>query len=104
MTVNGPIQKEKLGVTSPHEHALLDIRNQYVGARDDKSIGWNERVCKLNLEALRNDPYLLVSRRLLKSFAKRDALSASWALSVWTPCPRRWSTAFAALSAQNSLI
>ena len=34
MTVNGPIQKEKLGVTSPHEHALLDIRNQYVGARE----------------------------------------------------------------------
>ena len=65
MTVNGPIQKEKLGVTSPHEHALLDIRNQYVGARDDKSIGWNERVCKLNLEALMNDPYCRSDNLLL---------------------------------------
>lgn len=28
MTVNGVIRKEDLGITTPHEHALIDISNQ----------------------------------------------------------------------------
>ena len=29
MTVTGPVDADKLCVTLPHEHILIDIRNQY---------------------------------------------------------------------------
>ena len=31
MTVNGVVKKEELGITTPHEHALIDISIQYFG-------------------------------------------------------------------------
>ena len=58
-TVNGPIRKEDLGITSPHEHALIDIRNQYPGERTPGSIGWDGRVSKEYYEMLMADPYAL---------------------------------------------
>lgn len=59
MTVNGVISKEKLGITVPHEHALIDISNQYPGDRTPGSLGWDGKVSKEHYELLMADPYAL---------------------------------------------
>lgn len=59
MTVNGVIAKAKLGVTTPHEHALIDISNQYPGERSPKNPGWTEKVSRKHYELLMKDPYAL---------------------------------------------
>ena len=46
MTVNGVIAKAELGVTTPHEHALIDISNQYPGERSPNNPGWTEKVSR----------------------------------------------------------
>lgn len=59
MTVNGVIRKEELGVTTPHEHALIDIRNQYPGDCIPGSLGWDGKVSKEHYDLLMADPYAL---------------------------------------------
>ena len=58
-TVNGVIHKDKLGVTTPHEHALIDIRNQYPGDTTPGSLGWSGQVSREHYELLMSDPYTL---------------------------------------------
>lgn len=58
-TVNGVIRKEDLGITTPHEHALIDIRNQYPGDTTPGSLGWDGKVSKEYYELLMSDPYAL---------------------------------------------
>lgn len=55
MTVNGVIAKESLGITTPHEHALIDIRNQYPG----HAAGMHEKVTPEHYALLMSDPYAL---------------------------------------------
>lgn len=55
MTVNGVIAKETLGITTPHEHALIDIRNQYPG----HAAGMHEKVAPQHYDLLMSDPYAL---------------------------------------------
>ena len=59
MTVNGVIGKAELGVTTPHEHALIDISNQYPGARSPENPGWTEKVSRKHYDLLMKDPYAL---------------------------------------------
>ena len=59
MTVNGVIGKADLGVTTPHEHALIDISNQYPGERSPNNPGWTEKVGRKHYELLMKDPYAL---------------------------------------------
>ncbi len=59
MTVNGIIGKADLGVTTPHEHALIDISNQYPGERSPNNPGWVQKVGREHYELLMKDPYAL---------------------------------------------
>lgn len=59
MTVNGVIGKTELGVTTPHEHALIDISNQYPGRRSPDNPGWVEKVSRKHRDLLMKDPYAL---------------------------------------------
>ena len=65
MTVNGIIAKADLGVTSPHEHALIDISNQYPGERSANNPGWVEKVSREHYELLMRDPYALCDNLIL---------------------------------------
>lgn len=65
MTVNGVIRKEELGITSPHEHALIDISNQYPGDRTPGSLGWDGKVAKEHYDLLMADPYALRDNLIL---------------------------------------
>lgn len=65
MTVNGVIRKEDLGITTPHEHALIDISNQYPGDRTPGSVGWDGKVAPKYYDALMSNPYELRDNLLL---------------------------------------
>ena len=65
MTVKGVISKEKLGITVPHEHALIDISNQYPGDRTPGSLGWDGKVSKQHYDLLMADPYALRDNLML---------------------------------------
>lgn len=59
MTVNGVINKEALGITTPHEHALIDISIQYFGDRTPGSVGWDAKVAPEYYDALMANCYEL---------------------------------------------
>lgn len=65
MTVNGVIRKEELGVTVPHEHALIDISNQYPGDKTPGTLGWDGKVSKEHYDLLMADPYALRDNLIL---------------------------------------
>ena len=60
MTVTGPVASGALGVILPHEHILIDIRNQFVepSCPEKARIG-RERVSMAHLGLLRRTPYAL---------------------------------------------
>ena len=58
-TVTGILKKEELGITTPHEHALIDIRNQYPGECIPGSVGWDGKVSEEFYALLMSDPYAL---------------------------------------------
>lgn len=66
MTVKGVISKEALGVTTPHEHALIDIRNQYPGDKTPGSLGFDGKVSKKHYDLLMSDPYALRDNLVLE--------------------------------------
>ena len=66
MTVKGVIRKEELGVTTPHEHALIDIRNQYPGDTTPGSLGFDGKVASEHYELLMSDPYALRDNLVLE--------------------------------------
>ena len=59
MTITGVVPKETLGITTPHEHALIDIRNQYPGDTTRGSLGFDGKVSPEYYALLREDPYAL---------------------------------------------
>ena len=59
MTVNGVVSKEALGITSPHEHALIDIRNQFPGDLSPDAFGIRNKVGPAHYDLLMSDPYAL---------------------------------------------
>ena len=66
VTVLGEIQADALGITLPHEHLLLDLRNQYAEPSDPekKRLGLRP-VCPETLKTVRRDPYALRDNLLL---------------------------------------
>ncbi|MHB9026921.1 MAG: phosphotriesterase family protein [Armatimonadota bacterium] len=66
MTVTGPIPVEQLGVTLPHEHLFIDLRNQYTEPADPvkRRIG-RQKVRMSNLGLLRRNPYALADNLLI---------------------------------------
>ena len=65
MTVNGVVRKEDLGVTTPHEHALIDISLQYYGDRTPGSVGWDAKVAPEYYDALMANCYELRDNLIL---------------------------------------
>ena len=65
MTVNGIVDKAALGIVSPHEHALIDISNQYPGDRTPGSLGMDGKVCREYRDMLLADPYALRDNLML---------------------------------------
>ena len=70
MTVNGPLAADSLGVVSPHEHLLIDIRNQFTEftgiARRARSEG---KVCLENMDALSRNPYAVKDNLVMDDVA-----------------------------------
>ena len=66
VTVLGEIEDDALGITLPHEHLLLDLRNQYAEPSDPekKRLGLRP-VCPETVETVRRDPYALRDNLLL---------------------------------------
>ncbi len=62
-TVTGPVEADALGVTLPHEHLLIDLRNQYAGGRP----GGDAPLTAENVHLVRNDPYAVRDNLLLDS-------------------------------------
>lgn len=66
ITVLGEMEAEALGVTLPHEHLLLDLRNQYAEPADpDRRRLGLRKVCPETVAAVRRDPYALRDNLLL---------------------------------------
>lgn len=60
MTVTGPVAPSTLGIVLPHEHILIDIRNQYTeSSLPEKARIGRERVSMARLGLLRRTPYAL---------------------------------------------
>ena len=58
MTVLGPVASTALGVTLPHEHLFLDLRNQFQAPVDPEQRRLSEQpVGPANLPLLRHNPY-----------------------------------------------
>ena len=70
MSVNGPLAADSLGVVSPHEHLLIDIRNQFTEftgiARRTRSEG---KVCLENMDALSRNPYAVKDNLVMDDVA-----------------------------------
>ncbi|HEY3415563.1 MAG TPA: phosphotriesterase-related protein [Armatimonadota bacterium] len=66
MSVTGPISVEALGITLPHEHLFIDLRNQYTEPADPgmRRLG-RQKVRMSNLGLLRRNPYALADNLLL---------------------------------------
>lgn len=69
MTVTGVVAKDVLGVTTPHEHALIDIRNQYPGDTTRGSLGFDGKVASTHYALLCEDPYALRDNLVLDDTA-----------------------------------
>jgi phosphotriesterase-related protein len=66
VTVLGEVGADALGVTLPHEHLLLDLRNQYAEPNDPERRRLGLRpVCPETVETVRRDPYALRDNLLL---------------------------------------
>lgn len=64
MTVKGPIAKEDLGTTLPHEHLLIDLKVFTEPPEDKKSIFY-EKLSLRNLRYVKRDPYLIQDNALM---------------------------------------
>jgi len=58
MTVKGPIDVRAMGITLPHEHLFIDLRNQFTEFSDaEKKRISHGKVCMHYLGRLRSNPY-----------------------------------------------
>jgi phosphotriesterase-related protein len=70
MTVQGRLDADKLGVVSPHEHVLCDIRNQFTGFTAAARRALSEEPVGLsNLDVLSRNPYALRDNLVLNDLA-----------------------------------
>jgi phosphotriesterase-related protein len=70
MTVQGALDADKLGVVSPHEHVLIDIRNQFTPfASASRRALSEEPVALSNLDALSRNPYAVQDNLVLNDVA-----------------------------------
>jgi phosphotriesterase-related protein len=77
ITVRGDVDPSSVGVVSPHEHIIVDIRNQFtepenrIGGRRNR-----ERVSIKNLDVLSRDPYAVKDNLVLDNLriARRELL------------------------------
>ena len=70
MTVTGPVDTDTLGITLPHEHIFIDIRNQFVDFSDSEAarVG-RQKVSLENVDALRRNPYAIKDNLCLDDMA-----------------------------------
>jgi phosphotriesterase-related protein len=70
MTVQGKLDADRLGVISPHEHVLIDIRNQFTpfAAASRRALS-EEPVSLSNLDALSRNPYAVQDNLVLNDVA-----------------------------------
>jgi len=66
ITVAGPIEADELGITLPHEHLLIDLRNQFIEFADpERQRVSRQRVSSENIAAVRDNPYAIRDNLLL---------------------------------------
>jgi len=66
ITVTGEIHHETLGIISPHEHVLIDIRNQFTERQEASRRALAEqRVNIRNLDVLSRDPYAVIDNLVM---------------------------------------
>jgi len=69
MTVTGPIDAAALGVTLPHEHLFLDLRNQFTEPDDPVMKQRSREPLSLkNVDVVRANPYAIRDNLLLDEF------------------------------------
>lgn len=66
MTVQGKINKDKLGVVLPHEHVYIDLRSLVEGPQDiSRKKLYSERIEMGNLGILSRNPYAILDNAVL---------------------------------------
>ena len=66
MTVTGPIALDQMGITLPHEHVFIDLRNQFTEFSDPEKKQISEQKVNIkNLGRLRLNPYAVKDNLLL---------------------------------------
>jgi len=69
-TVCGPIPAGALGVVTPHEHVLIDIRNQFTEFKEATRRAISEQPVQLsNLDALSRNPYAVKDNLVMDDLA-----------------------------------
>jgi phosphotriesterase-related protein len=63
MTVTGPLNADKMGVTLAHEHLFIDLCNQY--KQTEKISSGSEPLAEEHLEKLRINPYIVKDNLIL---------------------------------------
>lgn len=67
ITVTGIVESNKLGIITPHEHILLDVRNQFVEFQEVSREYLSERKVGIeNLDVLSRDPWALKDNLVLE--------------------------------------
>ncbi len=70
MTVTGLIEDDALGIVSPHEHVLIDIRNQFTEFTAASRRAISEQPVQMsNLDALSRNPYAVKDNLVLNDVA-----------------------------------
>ena len=72
-TVAGPIDADRLGVITPHEHVLIDIRNQFTpfSSASQRALS-EESVSISNLDVLSRNPYAVRDNLVLNDLATAE--------------------------------
>lgn len=60
MTVTGPVDTQEMGITLPHEHLFIDLRNQFTEFEDSEKRRISRQILGMeNLGAVRLNPYAI---------------------------------------------
>lgn len=66
ITVAGPIHADEMGITLPHEHLLIDLRNQFTEFADpERQRISRQPLSSTNIAAVRDNPYAIRDNLLL---------------------------------------
>ena len=73
-TVQGPKESGELGVTTPHEHILIDLRNQFTYHPEATRTAYAEQKVNIrNLDVLSRDPYAVRDNLLMNDVRLAEA-------------------------------